>query len=97
MAMTRDEVMQIARLARLALTEAEIPLFQEQLSAILDFAACLQRLDTSSIPPTTRELHSLTVLREDVPGVTLPQDEVLFNAPQAHAGFFRTPPIIVKE
>lgn len=97
MAMTRDEVMRIAHIARLALTEAEIPLFQEQLSAILDYAASLHSLDTSSIPPTTTVLQLLSALREDVPGVTLPQDEALFNAPQAHAGFFMTPPVIVKE
>ncbi len=97
MPMTREEVTQIAALARLALTDDEITLFQEQLSAILDFAASLQSLDTHAISPTATVLPLHTVLREDIPGLSLPQDEALFNAPRTRAGRFLTPPIIVKE
>jgi len=97
MPMMQEEVRQIAALARLALTDDEIALFQEQLSAILDYVASLRELDTHQISPTATVLPLHTVLREDIPGPTLPQDETLFNAPQAQAGCFRTPPIIVKE
>lgn len=97
MSLTREEVAQIAALARLALTADEIALFQEQLSAILDYAASLQALDTHAIPPTATVLPLHSVLREDVPGPTLPQDEALYNAPQTLAHCFLTPPIMVKE
>ena len=97
MSLTREEVAQIAALARLALTDEEITLFQEQLSAILDYAASLQARDTQAIPPTATVLSLYTVLREDLPGPPLPQDEALHNAPQAQAHGFITPPILVKE
>lgn len=97
MRITREEVVQIAALARLALTDAEIALFQKQLTAILDYAASLQRLETGAIPPTTTVLPLHTVLREDIPGQTLPQAEALCNAPQTQAGYFLVPPIMLKE
>jgi aspartyl-tRNA(Asn)/glutamyl-tRNA(Gln) amidotransferase subunit C len=54
--LTIEQVEHIAELARLALTEAEKALYREQLSAILDYAAILQRIDTSAIPPTATVL-----------------------------------------
>ncbi|MBN1922730.1 MAG: Asp-tRNA(Asn)/Glu-tRNA(Gln) amidotransferase subunit GatC [Anaerolineae bacterium] len=97
MRITREEVLQIAALARLALTDAEIALFQEQLTAILDYAASLQRLETKAIPPTTTVLPLHTALREDIPGQTLPQAEALGNAPHTQAGYFLVPQILLKE
>lgn len=97
MLMTREEVTQIAALARLALTDTEITLFQEQLTAILDYTASLQKLDTGTVSPTATVLPLHTVLREDVSGAPLSQDETLFNAPQTQAGYFLVPPIMVRE
>jgi len=97
MLMTREEVTQIAALARLALTDTEITLFQEQLTAILDYTASLQKLETGAVSPTATVLPLHTVLREDVPGAPLRQDETLFNASQTQAGYFLVPPIMVRE
>ncbi|RME50165.1 MAG: Asp-tRNA(Asn)/Glu-tRNA(Gln) amidotransferase subunit GatC, partial [Caldilineae bacterium] len=79
--LTRAEVEHIARLARLALTEAEIAQFQEQLSAILEYAETLQQLDTEGVPPTTSALPLHTVMRPDEPRPGLSTEDALANAP----------------
>ncbi|MBN2394359.1 MAG: Asp-tRNA(Asn)/Glu-tRNA(Gln) amidotransferase subunit GatC [Anaerolineae bacterium] len=83
MSLTREDVEHIAALAHIALDEAELALYQEQLSAILDHAAQLQELDTDAIPPTASVLPLRTVLREDEPKATLPVEDALANAPAA--------------
>ncbi len=65
MPLTREEVAHIAELAKLGLTEEEMERFREQLSAILDYAAKLQELDTSAIPPTASVLDLQNVMRPD--------------------------------
>jgi len=93
MALTREEVEHIAQLAHLALDEDEITLYQEQLSAILDYAERLQALDTDAISPTTSVLPLHTILREDVPVPSLMQEKVLRNAPSENEACFRVPPV----
>ena len=85
MSLTRAEVQHIAELAKLQLTEAEEALYQEQLSDILDYMQRLNALDTAAIPPTATVLPLRSVMRDDVPGPSLPVEEVLANAP-ARAG-----------
>jgi aspartyl-tRNA(Asn)/glutamyl-tRNA(Gln) amidotransferase subunit C len=94
MSLTREEIEHIAELARLELTEDEKSLYREQLSAILDYAARLQTLDTSQIAPTSNVLAKRAVLREDksVPGLNL--EDVLKNAPHADKDQFRVPPVM---
>jgi len=94
MTLTLDEVEHIAELARLRLTPEEKELYREQLSAILDYAARLQELDTSGIPPTASVLPPRSVLRPDQtnPGLTL--EELLRNAPETEADQFRVPPVL---
>lgn len=82
MALTRQDVEKIAYLARLELTEAEKAQYQEQLSAVLDYAERLNELDLTSVPPTAHAVTQHNVLREDVIEPSLPLDDVLFNAPQ---------------
>jgi aspartyl-tRNA(Asn)/glutamyl-tRNA(Gln) amidotransferase subunit C len=94
MTLTLAEVEHIAELARLDLTEAEKARFREQLSAILDYAARLQDLDTGDIPPTASVLPPRSVLRPDEPRPGLTLDELLRNAPQAEADQFRVPPVL---
>ena len=65
--LTREQVVAIAELARLALTEEEIMLYQEQLSAVLGYAERLQTLDTDAIPPTATVLPVQNVMRADKP------------------------------
>jgi len=94
MKLTLAEVEHIAQLARLDLTPAEKELYRQQLSAILDYAARLQSLDTSGIPPTASVLPPRSVLRPDEPHPGLPINDVLRNAAQTEAGQFRVPPVL---
>jgi len=94
MSLTLEEVEYIANLARLQLSEAEKSSFREQLSAILEYAASLQNLDTTGIPPTSSVLQSLSMLRRDEPRPGLTTEEVLRNAPEAENGQFRVPPVL---
>lgn len=94
MTLTLEEVEHIAELARLRLTEAEKARFCEQLSAILDYFARLQALDTSSIPPTSSVLPAHSVLRQDEPRPGLSLEDLLRNAPDSEAGQFRVPPVL---
>lgn len=88
MLLTREQVEHVADLAKLGLSEEEIELYQEQLSAILEFAAILQSLDTDAIPPTATVLPLLGVMREDRPAASLSQEDALANAPSTTDGYF---------
>jgi aspartyl-tRNA(Asn)/glutamyl-tRNA(Gln) amidotransferase subunit C len=91
---TRQEVEHVARLARLALTDAEVEALTHDLGAILDHAADVAALDTSDVPPTAHPLPLVNVLRADETRPSLPRDEVLAEAPDAEDGRFRVPRIL---
>lgn len=88
MPLSLTEVEHVAELARLSLTGEEKALFRDQLSAILDHAAVLQAVDTSAIAPTATVLPLRNVMREDATRESLPQEDVLANAPDVRDGFF---------
>jgi aspartyl-tRNA(Asn)/glutamyl-tRNA(Gln) amidotransferase subunit C len=94
MALTLAEVEHIALLARLKLTDEEKSRYREQLSAILDYAARLQALDTSGIAPTSSVLPPHTVLRADQPQPGLTHQELFRNAPSVDHAQFRVPPVL---
>lgn len=94
MLLTREEVEHIARLARLDLSEAEITLYQEQLSAILDYARRLQSVDTGDIAPTASVLPPRSVLRADEPGATLSLEELFANTLAEENRQFKVPPVL---
>ncbi|MCK4976404.1 MAG: Asp-tRNA(Asn)/Glu-tRNA(Gln) amidotransferase subunit GatC [Anaerolineales bacterium] len=94
MTLTREEVENIAELARLTLTDEEIARYSEQLSAILEYFANLQTLDTTDIPPTSSVLAARSVLRPDEPRPGLSKDDLLRNAPETEANQFRVPPVL---
>jgi len=94
MTLTRTEVEHIAALARLELSEDELDRYREQLSAVLEYAARLQELDTSGIPPTSSVLPPRSVLRPDQPRPGLPSKDLLRGAPQAENNQFRVPPVL---
>lgn len=94
MKLTLQEVEHIAELARLNLTTEEKALYAEQLSDILDYAARLQSVDTSGVPPTSSVLPASSDLRKDEPRRGLSQQELLRNAPETTKGQFRVPPIL---
>jgi aspartyl-tRNA(Asn)/glutamyl-tRNA(Gln) amidotransferase subunit C len=92
MAITRDEVLHVARLARLELTDDEVERFTEQLSAILEAVAKVSELDLSGVEPTAHPLDLVNVWGEDEPRPSLPVEEALANASDREAGFFKVPP-----
>jgi aspartyl-tRNA(Asn)/glutamyl-tRNA(Gln) amidotransferase subunit C len=92
MAITRDEVLHVARLARLELSDDEVERFTEQLSAILEAVAKVSELDLSEVEPTAHPLDLVNIWAEDVSRPCLPRDEALANAPEREAGFFKVPP-----
>jgi aspartyl-tRNA(Asn)/glutamyl-tRNA(Gln) amidotransferase subunit C len=94
MKLTIEEVRHIAFLARLRLTPEEERRYAEQLSDILDYAARLQRVDTSHIPPTATVLPLRAPLREDQPRPSTPRERILGNAPAQEEGMFLVPPIL---
>jgi aspartyl-tRNA(Asn)/glutamyl-tRNA(Gln) amidotransferase subunit C len=87
--LTREEVLHIARLARVGLTEEDVTKFQGQLSEILDHFEALKQLDTEDVPPTSHPLALESVMRPDEVRPSLPLEEVLANAPVAEEGAFR--------
>ena len=89
-----DQVKHVAHLARLAITEEEAEKFTKQLDAIISFAEQLNELDTDNVEPTSHVLELKNVLREDIPSVGLPREEVLKNAPEHIEGQIKVPAII---
>ena len=89
MKLSREEVLHIARLARVGLTEDEINRLREQLSNILENFEILQQVDTSDVPPTAQSVSLQNVMREDEVASSLPSEEVLANAPKKEGDCFR--------
>jgi aspartyl-tRNA(Asn)/glutamyl-tRNA(Gln) amidotransferase subunit C len=92
MAITRDEVLHVARLARLEVSDDEVTKFTEQLSAILEAVAKVSELDLADVEPTAHPLDVVNVWAEDEPRPSIPVEDALANAPAREAGFFKAPP-----
>jgi aspartyl-tRNA(Asn)/glutamyl-tRNA(Gln) amidotransferase subunit C len=89
MKLTREEVLHIARLARIALTEEEITRLSGQLSSLLENFQVLQEVNTDNVPPTAQPNDLRSVMRDDTVIPSLPQDDVLANAPRREDDYFR--------
>jgi aspartyl-tRNA(Asn)/glutamyl-tRNA(Gln) amidotransferase subunit C len=92
MAISRDEVLHVAALAQLALSEEEIERLTSELDKILDAVGVVAELDLADVPPTSHPLDLVNVWAEDVPHESLSLDDALTNAPDADEGAFRVPP-----
>ena len=92
MAISKDEVLHVARLARLALTDDEIERLTGELGAILDAVGVVAELDLADVPPTSHPLDLVNVWDEDEPRASLPLDDVFANAPDRDGDLFRVPP-----
>jgi len=92
MAISREEVLHVAKLAQLALTDAEIEQLTGELGKILDAVGIVAELDLADVAPTSHPLDLVNVWDEDVPQDSLPLEDVLANAPVAERGLFRVPP-----
>ena len=93
MAISRDEVLHVAQLARLALTDEEVERLGGQLDAILEAVAKVSELDLSDVEPTSHPLDLVNVLAEDEPAPCLSREDALANAPDREGGFFGVPPV----
>jgi aspartyl-tRNA(Asn)/glutamyl-tRNA(Gln) amidotransferase subunit C len=91
MPITRDEVVHVAKLARLELTEDELERFAGQLNAILEAVGKVSELDLSDVEPTLHPLELSNVWAEDVPRPSLSVEEALANAPDRENDAFRVP------
>lgn len=91
---SRAEVAHLARLARLAVTDAELDVFAAQLDAIVGAVARVGEVAADDIPPTSHVIPLTNVLRPDVVRPSLPQVDVLAGAPSAEDGRFRVPRIL---
>ncbi len=89
MKLSIDEVRHVAELAKLELSDDEINHYAVHLSAILDYAEQIQRVDTSSVPPTPYVLPLHTITRDDTLGECLPNEAAVGNAADAKDGYFR--------
>jgi aspartyl-tRNA(Asn)/glutamyl-tRNA(Gln) amidotransferase subunit C len=94
--LTRDEVLRVARLAHLELSEADVDVFTQQLADILAYASEVQQIDTTGVAPTSHALASGPRWREDVVEPSLNREAALANAPDARreAGLFRVPKVL---
>jgi aspartyl-tRNA(Asn)/glutamyl-tRNA(Gln) amidotransferase subunit C len=93
MAITREDVLHVARLARLELEGDEVERMREQLSAILEAVGKVAELDLAGVVPTAHPLDLVNVLAEDVPRPSLPREQALANAPDPEDGFFGVPAV----
>ena len=93
MAISRDEVLHVARLARLALSDEEVERLGAQLNAILEAVGKVSELDLEGVPPTSHPLDLVNVWDEDVPRPSLSPEEALANAPDPAGGMFRVPSV----
>ncbi|HEX8101744.1 MAG TPA: Asp-tRNA(Asn)/Glu-tRNA(Gln) amidotransferase subunit GatC [Solirubrobacteraceae bacterium] len=90
--LSRDQVLHVARLARLELSEPEVERMAGELSKVLDHVETIAQLgDLDGVEPTTHVVDVENALRADVPRPSLPRDVVLAAAPDAASGGFRVP------
>ena len=94
MGLSQEEVLHIARLARVGLSLEDVERMREQLSSILEHFEVLQELDTSEVPPTAYVIPLQNVFREDQSAPSLTQGEVLANAPSLDENCFRVQPVL---
>ncbi len=91
MAISKEEVLHVAALARLALSDDEIERLTGELDRILDAVGIVSELDLDGVPPTSHPLDLVNVWAEDVPHDSLPLEDVLQNAPSTEGASFRVP------
>jgi aspartyl-tRNA(Asn)/glutamyl-tRNA(Gln) amidotransferase subunit C len=92
-AITKEDVLHVAKLARLEIPEDEIDRVRDQLGAILEAVGKVGELDLSAVEPTSHPLDLVNVWAEDEPRPSLPREEALANAPDPADGAFRVPAV----
>ena len=92
--LSREDVLEIARLARLHLEDGEVERLRGELSAILGHMETLAEVDTDGVEPMTHAVPMQLRLRDDAPEAALPVEEALGQAPDRQDDFFQVPAII---
>jgi aspartyl-tRNA(Asn)/glutamyl-tRNA(Gln) amidotransferase subunit C len=93
---TQADVLKIAELARLTLSDEELPVFTEQFNKILNHMDQLNEVDTDGVEPLSHVLDLVNATREDEPEKSLDQETVLNLAPKSKNGHIAVPPVIQK-
>jgi aspartyl-tRNA(Asn)/glutamyl-tRNA(Gln) amidotransferase subunit C len=91
-AISREDVLHVADLARLALTDEEVERLGEQLGAILEAVGKVSELDLGGVEPMSHPLDLVNVWEDDEPRPSLPLEGALANAPEREQSYFRVPP-----
>jgi aspartyl-tRNA(Asn)/glutamyl-tRNA(Gln) amidotransferase subunit C len=94
MKLSREEVVHIAALVRMSLSEAEIEKAREQLSVILENFEVLKEIDTTGVPPTAQAISLQNVIRDDIACDSLPEEQILANAPDREENLFKLRPVL---
>jgi aspartyl-tRNA(Asn)/glutamyl-tRNA(Gln) amidotransferase subunit C len=92
MAITREEVLHVAKLASLELTDDEVERLTGELSAILEAVSKVSELDLADVPPTSHPLELVNAWAEDEPRPSLALDDAFANAPAREGDLFKVPP-----
>ncbi len=92
MAISRDQVLHVAKLARLDLRDDEIERLTDELGAILDAVSKVAELDLADVPPTSHPLDLVNSWADDEQHASLPLEDVFANAPAREGDLFRVPP-----
>ena len=87
----RAQVLHVARLARLELSDEEVERFSAELSKVVDYIEKIEELDLEGVPPTSHVVDVTNALRPDDPRPSWPRDVMLGSAPDATEDGFRVP------
>ena len=94
MSISREEVLKIAKLSKLELSEKELEKYMVDLSNIVDFANQLSNIDVDDVKPTAHILDIQNVFREDEVKPSCSREEILKNAPSAQGGCVSVPKVV---
>jgi len=94
MKISKEEILHVAKLARLDLDDAAVTRFVDQIGTILDYVDKLNRVDTRGVRPTSHAIALTNAFREDEPRPHLKNDEALSNAPAKEDGCFVVPKVV---
>lgn len=92
--LTEDDVLKVASLSRLKLSETEVDNLGKQMGSVLKYIDMLSELDTDSIEPMAHAIEISNVFREDQLQESLPREKALSNAPQTDGNYFLVPAIL---
>ncbi len=93
-ALSRDDVLKVANLGRLKLSDAEIDGYTQRLTAVIDYFQLLNEVDTTAVEPMVHAIELSNVFREDSVQPSLPRSAALHNSPKTDGQFFLVPEIL---